>query len=186
MTLWLVRHAPVQAPPGLCYGRSDLPAQPDATAQAAQTLAAALPGGLPKGLRLRTSPLQRCEQLALALQALRPDLIVEPDARLREMDFGRWEGLPWADIPRADIDAWLADFANARPAGDGEPVRAFMARVAEAWDAHRAQRADAVWITHAGVMRAVLLLARGVRVPAEAADWPVDALAFGELLYLPG
>ena len=29
-TLWLLRHAPVLAAPGLCYGRTDLPADPAA------------------------------------------------------------------------------------------------------------------------------------------------------------
>jgi len=181
MTLWLVRHAEVQAPPGLCYGRSDLPASAEATAQAARALAAELP----LGLALHASPLQRCEQLAQALQGLRPDLTLKTDARLREMDFGRWEGVPWAGIPRAGIDAWLADFADARPAGDGESVRELMARVAAAWDAHRARGTPAAWITHAGVMRAVLLLARGVRLPVRAADWPADALPFGHALRVP-
>jgi alpha-ribazole phosphatase len=178
VTLWLVRHAELLAVPGLCYGASDLPADPAATQAAAQRLAEQLPAGV----ALRTSPLQRCELLAKTLQALRPDLTLRTDQRLREMDFGRWEGLPWADIPRADFDAWLADFADARPAGDGEPVRALMARVAAAWDAHRARGEAAAWVTHAGVMRAVLLLARGVRLPARAADWPAEALPFGHAL----
>ncbi|MFT3780084.1 MAG: histidine phosphatase family protein [Ottowia sp.] len=178
MTLWLVRHAPVLAAPGLCYGASDLSAEPEATRAAAERLAVALP----EGLAVHASPLQRCEQLARVLQALRPDLTLKTDARLREMDFGGWEGVPWADIPRADFDAWLAGFADARPAGDGETVRELMARVAAAWDAHRARGEPAVWITHAGVMRAVLLLARGVRLPERATDWPAEPLPFGRAL----
>ena len=178
MTLWLVRHAPVLAAPGLCYGASDLPAEPDATRAAAESLAAALP----EGLEIHTSPLQRCEQLALALRGLRPDLMPKTDPRLVEMNFGRWEGLPWVDIPRAGFDTWLADFADARPAGDGETVRELMARVAAAWDAHRARGEPAVWITHAGVMRAVLLLSRGVRLPERATDWPAEPLPFGRAL----
>ena len=65
------------------------------------------------------SPLQRCEQLAHYLLALRPDLASNPDPRLREMDFGDWEGRPWADIARGEIDAWTQDFAHYRP-GAGE------------------------------------------------------------------
>ena len=34
--LWLVRHAPVLAPPGLCYGATDLPADADALIAAAR------------------------------------------------------------------------------------------------------------------------------------------------------
>ena len=179
-TLWLLRHAPVLAAPGLCYGRTDLPADPAATRRAAETLAKQLP----RRTVVKTSPLQRCELLALDLQALRPDLAFKTDARLAEMDFGDWEGQPWGHIPRAAFDAWLADFAAAPPGEGGETVRALMARVGAAWDDWRASGADALWVTHAGVMRAALLLARGVRLPASAADWPADDLPFGEVLAL--
>lgn len=179
-TLWLVRHAPVLADGGLCYGASDLHADAAGTRAAAEALAAALP----PGLAVAASPLQRCELLAQYLQALRPDLTMNTDARLRELDFGAWEGRRWADIPRAEFDRWLADFADVPPAAGGEPVRALMARVGAAWDDWRAGGTDALWITHAGVMRAALLLARGLRLPASAADWPADSLPFGELIAL--
>jgi alpha-ribazole phosphatase len=38
---------------------------------------------------------------------------------------------------------------------------------------------DSVWITHAGVARAALLLSRGVAYVDQASDWPLDAPAFG-------
>ncbi|MFV0681179.1 histidine phosphatase family protein [Ottowia sp.] len=184
MKLWLIRHAPVAAAEGRCYGRSDWPAQPQATAQAAHDLAVQLP----QELVVRCSPLQRCEQLAQAVQALRPDLVIKTDDRLRELDFGAWEGQPWADVSRTEIDAWLADFAHARPGGHGESVNALMARVAAVWDEAqgeaRACRQDTAWITHAGVMRAALLLSRGVRCSTQASDWPADALGFGAVRVL--
>ena len=61
--LWLVRHAQPLVAPGVCYGALDLRADPAATADSAQRLAAALP---PR-LSASHSPLQRCEQLAHAL-----------------------------------------------------------------------------------------------------------------------
>ena len=178
--LWLVRHAAPLVAPGTCYGALDVPADAQATRAAAERLATALP----PGARVAHSTLQRCELLALDLQALRPDLAFKTDARLAEMDFGAWEGQPWGHIPRAAFDAWLADFAAALPGEGGETVRALMARVGAAWDDWRASGADALWVTHAGVMRAALLLARGVRLPASAADWPADDLPFGEVLAL--
>jgi alpha-ribazole phosphatase len=174
-TLWLQRHAPVVAEPGLCYGATDLEAHADATRDAAQRIAPLLPAGLV----LRSSPLRRCADLAVAIAALRPDLRVVHDARLAEMDFGAWEGRPWASIAREDFEAWTADFADARAGVRGESVRAFMQRVAAAHDEWLAGEGDALWVTHAGVLRAVTLLQRGVRCPAAAADWPAGELAFG-------
>lgn len=178
MRLWLIRHAPVDAAPGLCYGASDLPAQADETQRAAIAMA----HRLPRGIALHSSPLRRCTALAQAIGALRPDL-EDPrlDPRLAEMDFGAWEMQPWQQIPRADIDAWTADFAD-EPAGGGESTRIFMRRVGVAWDAWRATGRDAAWVTHAGVIRAVWLLQRGVRCPRDAAEWPVQPIAHGEWL----
>ena len=69
MKLWLVRHAQPLVNAGICYGRLDMAADVAATAECARQLAELLPAGIP----VRTSPLQRCEHLAHALQALRPD-----------------------------------------------------------------------------------------------------------------
>jgi len=175
MRLWLVRHAEVAVPQGLCYGASDVAVHAGANEAAALRLARQLPRELP----VHHSTLQRCELLALALQALRPDFVLKPDARLRELDFGVWEGRSWSAIGREAFDAWLADFAHARPGGHGESVAALMARVGQAFDAWRAGGQDAVWITHAGVIRAVRLMARGVRRVQAAGDWPKESIEFG-------
>ena len=175
MKLWLLRHAQVDLAAGICYGHSDVPAQAEATRRAA----AAVAGSLPQDATLWVSTLQRCELLAQELRALRPDLTKIPDSRLRELHFGAWEGLPWSAIPRVEFDAWLADFAHARPGGDGECVAELMIRVAAAWDDWQRLQRDAVWVTHAGVVRAVRLLERGVRLPSAAGDWPAEPLAFG-------
>ncbi|CAN5302855.1 alpha-ribazole phosphatase [soil metagenome] len=179
MKLWLIRHAPAEAAPGLCYGASDLPAQAAETQRAARAMAPRLP----HGIALHSSPLRRCTALAQAIGALRPDLEGPAfDRRLAEMDFGTWELQPWQQIARADIDAWTDDFAD-KPAGvSGESTRSFMQRVGAAWDAWQATGRDAAWVTHAGVIRAVWLLQRGVRCPRDAAEWPVQPIAHGEWL----
>lgn len=59
-----------------------------------------------------------------------------------------------------------------------------MTRVALAWDEARAQAVNGkppVWITHAGVIRAAMLLSRGVREIHEAVQWPADTPAFGQV-----
>jgi len=179
--LWLARHAPVLAEKGLCYGVSDLPAGETATLQAAKALAARLPEGWP----VYASPLRRCQQLARSLRALRPDLSFDDDLRLRELDFGAWEGRLWTAIERAEFDAWLADFAHNCPGG-GESVASLMARVGQAWDDWQAKGVGTLWITHAGVMRAAVLLSRGTRMPATAAGWPSADMPHEQVLILQG
>jgi alpha-ribazole phosphatase len=174
MKLWLVRHAPVLLAPGSCYGALDLPADDATTRASALALAEALPGGL----QVSSSPLQRCEQLSQALRGLRPDLSFKSDARLREMDFGSWEGRRWDMIAQSEFDAWTADFANHAVGGQGETVRAVMGRVGQAFDELGA--ADTVWITHAGIIRAAQLLAQGIRQVERADQWPLEATACGQ------
>lgn len=181
--LWLVRHAQPLVAPGTCYGALDVGADPAATRAAAERLAAALP----RGARVFHSTLQRCERLALELQALRTDLAPKPDPRLREMDFGAWEGLAWSDIARSDIDAWTAAFARYRP-GQGENLAAVLARVAAALQDHCGDPTnrlevvkDVVWITHAGVIRCVAWLQlHGQGEPPRSDEWPVAAPGWGE------
>nr|WP_216842300.1 histidine phosphatase family protein [Acidovorax sp. SRB_14] len=176
--LWLARHAQPLVAPGTCYGALDLPADAAATAESARRLAAALP----HGLAVRHSSLQRCELLALALQGLRPDLTLQADARLAEMDFGAWEGRPWDAMARADIDAWTAAFATHRPGG-GEALERMLARVGAALrDAQSRTHGgrDVLWITHAGVARCVQWLLQAAPGAALRADaWPTAAPAFG-------
>lgn len=167
----LVRHAKPLVAEGICYGALDIPADLQATADAAQALAP----HLPPGFVALVSPLQRCRQLADALKALRSDGTFTVDARLAEMDFGTWEGVAWADIPREAVDAWTADFSSYRFGGK-ESVSEVLNRVAAAWD----EVPDAsLWVTHAGVVRAATLIAAGTRQIAQAEQWPLTAPAYG-------
>ncbi|MDR7379457.1 alpha-ribazole phosphatase [Rhodoferax ferrireducens] len=176
MTLWAVRHAQPLVATGICYGALDLAADAPATQAAAEKLAAMLP----TGCHVRSSTLQRCEQLAQVLSALRPDLMPNLDPRLREMDFGSWEGQRWDAIGQSALDAWTADFAQHRPGG-GESVQGFMQRVAAAWD----EKGDGptLWITHAGVIRACSLLHAGLRQITQASQWPQAAPGYGECIF---
>jgi len=152
MILHLIRHPPPRLAPGICYGRLDVPAE------AAGPFAAALRAELPPGLPLWSSPLLRCRELAAALH---PAPIF--DERLREMDFGAWEGRPWAAIPRAELDAWAADVAGYAPPG-GESPQALQRR-ALAFVA-TLPVAEAALVTHAGVIRCLVAHATGRPIAA--------------------
>lgn len=182
MQLWLARHAQPLIAAGICYGATDVLADEVLTRTAAQSLADVLP----KDTVCRVSPLRRCQQMAAALADIRPDLSLKPaictDHRLAEMNFGRFEGQPWSVIPKADIDAWTADFGKHR-FGGMESANDMLARVAAALqDCREQSRPDAniLWITHAGVIRAVSLLARGITQVDSALQWPREVPGFGE------
>ena len=175
MTIWLVRHAQPLVEAGICYGATDIRADDAATYTAARALALALP----RGAHVITSPLQRCEHLTLILRGLRPDLTCKTDARLSEMNFGRWEGQRWDAIDRHELAAWTAAFETWR-CGGGESVQDLMARVTWAWGDAQATQQPTAWITHAGVIRAATLIAHGVRRVTQASQWPLQAPGFGE------
>jgi alpha-ribazole phosphatase len=192
MQLWLVRHAKPWVESGMCYGALDIPADPQATAVAAAELAATLPAGC----LVHHSALQRCELLARHLIGLRPDLALQKEPNLREMDFGAWEGRRWNDIPATQLSAWTDDFENYRCGGAGESTLQFVGRVQRVLQScvglhsNALPGTPAVCITHAGVMRAALWLQhRNLATLAaplylRAAEWPQRALGFGQVLKL--
>lgn len=182
MKLWLLRHARVELESGFCYGATDVPANAALTLQAAEAAAAMLPTGLP----VWVSGLGRAQQLAQELNRLRTDL-GDPaiDTRLNEMDFGHWELQRWDAIPRAAFDVWMADFAHHR-FGGAESTQELIDRVADALDALRdSALGEAVWVTHAGVIRAAQFVAAHGRGPiGGVAQWPKDAPGTGGHLCL--
>ena len=206
--LWVIRHAQPLVAKGLCYGVSDVAADPAATEAAAVELAKALPLGMAVGV----SPLLRCEQLMTALRRHRPDLRFKTEPRISEMDFGAWEMQRWDDISPAELAAWTDGFEHYRVGGSGESVAMVLARVQAALDAWQEDAEkpmhvsaclhakpiklspppSAAWITHAGVSCALALLAQRRqqalagekaqegRRAIRAADWPLANLGLGQ------
>ncbi|MCX6951418.1 MAG: alpha-ribazole phosphatase family protein [Verrucomicrobia bacterium] len=146
MNVVLIRHTRIVAPPGVCFGRSDVPLAatfPDE----AEDVRARLPW-VPA--EVWSSPAPRCRALADRLGAAR----VRLDPRLQELNFGAWEGRRWDDFRSPESEAWALDPWNQRPPG-GESAAELWARV----DALRAdlltRGGDRIAIvTHAGVIRA--------------------------------
>lgn len=180
MRLWLLRHAQPEVAAGVCYGRLDVPAQPDATAAAAQAMVQAWQAsGHTPPAEVLASPLQRCQLLAQALCGLLPHAKLSTHADLQEMDFGQWEGVAWAEIPRTALDTWTADFGNHR-FGGAESANEVLQRVGHQLERTRMQGQDAVWVTHAGVIRAAQLWMQGVHSLQHAQQWPQSAPVYGQ------
>jgi len=175
MPLWIVRHATPLIASGICYGALDVAADAQHSLQAAHALAQALP----LQCKVSVSPLQRCMQLAELLSGLRPDLKPRTETRLREMDFGTWEGVAWDAIPPAAMQAWTDDFGEHR-FGGVESANQVLARVAALWcEARQHPDEPQVWISHAGVARAVRLLSQGIGSVGSARQWPKEAPGYG-------
>lgn len=185
-------HAP--APPShWCYGRSDWPACPTHTRTAAERWQEAhcQRDGFPhhRPLRIRCSPLQRCELLTQSFKDLGLSFVLKIDVRLAEIDFGEWEGRLWQDLPHTELDAWAADFAHHRLGRTGQSVRAWLHTLIPAlqdsgWASSDLHAADDLWITHAGVIRAAQWWWQA-GCPSHVPDtlsadaWPKTAPAYG-------
>ena len=170
MQVFLIRHPRPLVGPGICYGRLDVDCV-DAL-PVAHTLKALLPNNLPAPLPVYSSPLRRARQLA---EALTPHVMV--DDRLREIDFGTWEGRRWDDIERDQIDAWADDVLGYTPPG-GESVAALQRRAVEF--ASTLEHSHVAIVTHAGVMRA--LVGHWRKLPV--AEWSRLSFEFGTLTHL--
>lgn len=169
MALILLRHGRPAGADARCYGRTDLAPGPDLLREA-RSIAARLAAVD----RIVSSPLRRCRRLA-ALLGARFRVPVRLDPLWREIDFGAWEGLRWDAVPRAELDAWAADFLHARPHG-GESVAMLLARVRVALSRAGRTRGRVLAVTHAGPIRAALF-ATGARPAA----WQ-RAIGFGEFV----
>jgi alpha-ribazole phosphatase len=180
------RHPRPQGFQGRCIGRTDLPIDRRKAKRLAHRIRqAARRHGWPRVVH--TSPLRRCADVGRWLR--RWGWRHHVDGALLEMDFGRWDGQPWSAIARAEVDAWVADFAGHAPGG-GESLRDMLNRVA-VWpqagrEAPLAREGDAaprpeprLLVAHAGWMLARQWLLAHDAPPGSAADWP-RAPAYGQ------
>jgi uroporphyrin-III C-methyltransferase/precorrin-2 dehydrogenase/sirohydrochlorin ferrochelatase len=103
-----------------------------------------------------SSPQRRAQQTAEAAAGHAP---IEIDADLREIDFGRWEGLSFAEIAAADPEA-VGRWAKLEPGfafPEGESLAGFQARIAGVAERIAAGTARRVYVVaHGGVIRALL------------------------------
>lgn len=174
MRLILQRHTRVGVPQGQCYGQTDVDLATSFEDEAEVVCRRLVAFGQSKIL---SSPLKRCRLLAEKLQAWSQVDSIVIDDRLKELNFGLWEGQLWEMIPRAELDHWLGDFAKRSPP-EGESFSELRDRVVKFLDHLTIRHATfqgsmvdqrnepgpqtVVLITHAGVIRAILCEALGM------------------------
>jgi alpha-ribazole phosphatase/probable phosphoglycerate mutase len=153
-TLVLVRHAePADELRGRCYGTLDVGLS-DGGVAAARALAERLPVAYDA---VYSSPRIRALETARPL-AERRGFDVEVDERLREIDFGDFEGRTYEEIEHDEPElfrAWMERPTTVRFPG-GESYADLRERAVAALDAIRAREGSAIVVTHGGVIRAGL------------------------------
>lgn len=110
MEVFWVRHTKTAVIPGTCYGNSDVDVA-DSFLEEAEKVRERL-----KGERfdaVYSSPLQRCRKLAAYCGYEHPFL----DDRLKELNFGNWEGQRWDEIQDPNLQAWYDDWLSIRAGG---------------------------------------------------------------------
>ena len=155
-TLLLIRHARSELAGRFC-GHTDAALSDEGRRQ--------LPGLLQKlsgypVRRIFSSDLLRVRQSAGFLAA-GLNLSVEYLPELREISFGEWEGLSWEEIAARDPETaarWVEQYPRLAAPG-GEEFAHFRRRIREAFDqlCLRAESECAAVVTHAGVIRSLLL-----------------------------
>ncbi|MEU9147433.1 bifunctional RNase H/acid phosphatase [Streptomyces sp. NPDC048349] len=111
-----------------------------------------------------TSPLRRCRETAQVV-ADRLGLPVAVEEGLREVDFGAWEGLTFAEVRERfpdDLQAWL-DSPRAAPTGGGESFTVATRRISATRDRLLAEHAGrtALLVTHVTPVKILVRLALG-------------------------
>lgn len=169
----MIRHAPADTGGRLC-GRTDVPVRPDHLADVE-----GLRRALPDPTRRVTSPALRCRQTAAVLW---PGKDIGTDARLREQDFGDWDGLSHTDVP--DLGPLSAgELARHRPPA-GESFEDLCGRVHPALITLAGGGGIVAILAHAGTVRAALALALGDTAVALAFE--IAPLSVTRLRPLPG
>lgn len=171
MTIHLIRHTSVDVPPGVCYGRSDVPLAPTFDEEAARVC------GKLRGIAFDgvwSSPSTRCLRLAERCGFPAP----HRDERLRELDFGEWEMQRYDAIRDPRLEEWYDDYLHVRTTG-GESFDDQYRRVASFLDdLKRSGTRCAALFTHGGVLRCARIYT-GERTPREAFD---ETFSYGDIL----
>jgi broad specificity phosphatase PhoE len=113
--------------------------------------------------RVVSSDLLRATQTAEEIIAARPSASLSLDADLREIALGAWEGLTYAEVRDQQPEAlalWRRDPIHGASPG-GETALALQRRVVRAFERWRRPEQDTtmVWVTHGGVISALLCYA---------------------------
>lgn len=145
-----------------------------------------------------SSDLSRCTETARIILSEHPSVKLRLDSDLREMAFGEWEGLTWAEIvrknPKLALDGWSRPKMQAPPGGERfEDVVARAGRAVRNIREALPEGGRVLVVTHAGVLHALLRVVLGEQeaengdirfVPAGITRFALDGAERGAVLSL--
>jgi len=159
MRLYLVRHTKVDVLPGTCYGQTDVPVMPSFPEEAQKVKSNI------NGIAFThcfASPLTRCRKLAEMI--VPGGLSIQYDDRLKELDFGEWEGKQWQNFEGTfDAKKWFNNYMTVPcPGGESyiqliERVRLFLNDLSQLPD-----NSTVLVVSHGGPIRAFLVLLENI------------------------
>lgn len=186
MVLYIWRHPKPIAANGFCIGQTDISVDKRKIKRLANKIQRFVRfHQLPKVIWV--SPLQRSLKVGEILAPHGFQYHVAPE--LAEIDFGGWDGRPWAQIPKQQIDDWCDHFADFAPKG-GESLQQLFERL-ENWlnemAAQNRGQKPVLAVGHAGWINAASMIAARQEAPKIAADWPqaVNYLQCRKLVFQP-
>jgi alpha-ribazole phosphatase len=186
MKLFLVRHGQTDWNLNQRFqGQSDIPLNESGRQQATAL-----------GSRLKhehidiifASDLQRAHETANIIAAHHHASEIRIDKRLREMNFGAWEGLTYDEIKRSDpatLAAWEADISTTA-APNGEMLNQLTMRVESVLNDLRAQYADKTILiaAHGGPLQILLCLALNIS-PSRYWQFHLSPASLSKIAFYP-
>ncbi len=153
MNILLIRHTSVDISKGICYGNLDVDVS-SAFAWEASKVSNRLSRYSYK--IVYSSPLQRCRKLAEKIAG--NECPVQYDNRLKEMDFGEWEGVHWDHIFKSNKgQQWFGDYWNTACPGGGAYKELYNRTALFLKELYQLNINEAIpVITHGGPIRAML------------------------------
>jgi alpha-ribazole phosphatase len=176
LRLVFVRHGKASDVEGRCIGQFDAALSREGVSQICSHDWSAY-----NASEIISSDLSRAQESA-RLIATQLSLPVSPDKRLREMNFGEWDGRAWKDLEESDgtrLSEWMEHWTTAAAPG-GETVDDLFGRVSQflrsvARPDHNRVR-NIIVVAHAGSIRAALCIVRN-QAPSTMFDIAVEHAA---------
>ena len=185
MTIYLIRHTETNVSKSTIYGASDVGLSPNFKTEWLNLKHKLSLLNASKKIII-SSPLSRCTQLATELSAFLSTPF-ETDDRLKELNFGDWEGQNWGNIDPETLDNWMKDYVNIAPP-NGETYQQLANRCGDFLTETKEKLDPSVSlfvIAHGGSIRTFLHLTMGI--PLEKTfDFTVDYGSIAAIKYKNG